>query len=179
MRFYQRALLVLLCTPLLSVSYAGQSTERNSRIVPECGSYAEYQRNKGRYVEMEPIGMSLFIPRAKQVRLKKVPDVDYVLYIFSYGAGKQASVMQGWFGPYASNRSVREKSLQQSSKYTETWAMFGDRKVLDTFGQTTDGKHWRYLDLGSSALYYEDASEESASAFDSMLAKMCYKPWKL
>jgi hypothetical protein len=127
---------------------------------------------------MPILGADLFLPRAKEVRSRKVNDVDYELYVFSYGPNEQRNILQGWFGPYAADRSVREKSKQKSASFTERWATIGNDKALDTFGETKDGKYWRYLDLGSSSLYYEDASGEAASVFDSMLAKMCYEMWK-
>jgi hypothetical protein len=172
--------ILLLCfgAVIFSPCYGSQSIERDSWNVPNCASVDEYRSNRGAYVEMQHVGLSLFVPRTTQVRFKKVPDADYVLFIFYYGPKNQPSVLQGWFGPYASNRSVREKSIRKSSIFTERWTNFGNYKVLDTYGETKDGKHWHYLDLGSSALYYEDASKEGASVFESMLAKMCYEPWK-
>ncbi len=178
MKFRKPILLLLFCAPLIASSYGGQPVQRDSWDVPECASVAEYRTHRDAYVKMPATGLFLFLIRAKDVRYKKVTDVDYELHIFSHGPREQASVMQGWFGPYASNRSVREKSIRKSASYTEGWAKLEDYRALDTYGQTTAAKHWRYLDLGSSALYYEDASKEGASVFDSMLKTMCYEMWK-
>jgi len=171
-------LLLFFWAVLFSPCYAVQLTAHNSWNVPNCASFTEYRNNKGAYVKMPLIGSSLFVPRPGEVRFRKVKDVDYVLYIFSYGPRNQASVLQGWFGPYAASTSVRDKSIRKSATFAERWAMLGDDKAQDSYGQTRDGKHWRYLNLWSSALYYEDASKEAASVFDSMLAKMCYETWK-
>lgn len=171
--------LLLFSVVLFSPCYCAQAPAHDSWSVPNCASFAEYQKNKNTYIRMPVVGFSLFLRPAKEVRSRKVNDVDYVLHIFSYGPHAQRSEMQGWFGPYASGRSVRDKSIQKSSSFTEAWAKIGEDKALDSQGETRDGKHWRYLDLGSSSLYYEEASREASVVFDSMLAKMCYEMWKL
>jgi len=179
MSTFTKALLLLFNVLLFSPCYGIQAPEHDSWNVPNCSSFAEYQKDKNSYIKMPVIGYSLLLRPANEVRSRKVNDVDYVLHVFSYGPTAQRSVMQGWFGPYAADRSAREKFKLKSSSFTERWARIGEDKVLDSQGQTTDGKHWRYLDLGSSSVYYEDASREAAGVFDSMLAKMCYEMWKL
>ena len=179
MSTFTQALLLLYSAVLFSPCYGIQAPENHSWSVPNCSGFAEYQKDKNSYIKMQVVGYSLFLRPAKNVRSRKVNDVDYVLHVFSCGPTAQPSVMQGWFGPYAADRSAGEKFKLKSSSFTEQWAKIGEDKVLDSQGQTTDGKHWRYLDLGSSSLYYEDASREAAGVFDSMLAKMCYEMWKL
>jgi hypothetical protein len=179
MKTFTQTLLLLSCACLLSPSYRVQSPARDSWDVPQCVTFSNYKQNKSAYIRMPILGANLFLPRAKEVRSRKVNDVDYELYVFSFGPNEQRNILQGWFGPYAADRSVREKSKQKSANFTERWATIGNDKALDSSGQTRDGKYWRYLDLGSSSLYYEDASGEAAKVFDSMLAKMCYEAWKL
>lgn len=178
MKIFTQTLLLLSCACLLSPSYGVQSPARDSWNVPQCASLTDYKKNKSAYIRMPILGADLFLPRAQKVRSRKVNDVDYELYVFSYGPNEQRNIMQGWFGPYAAAKSVREKSKQKSVNFSERWATIGNDKALDSSGETKDGKYWRYLDLGSSSLYYEDASGEAASVFDSMLAKMCYEMWK-
>jgi hypothetical protein len=145
--------------------------------VPNCAGSAEYQKNKDDYVEMQY--PSIFLPRPREVHFKRVKDVDYVLYIFAYGPSERRNALQGWFGPYAADESVSAKSLVKSTTFNERWAKFGDLKALDIYGQTTDGKHWRYLSFGTSAIFYEDASQEAASIFDDMLGRSCHETRKL
>jgi hypothetical protein len=178
MKTFTQTLLLLSCAYLFSPCYGVQSPPHDSWTVPQCAGFTDYQKNKNIYIRMPLLGSSLLVPRVKNVRSRKVNDADYVLYIFSYGPSEQRNILQGWFGPYAAARTIREKSIQKSSNFTERWAKIGDDEALDSSGQTREGKHWRYLNLGSNALFYEDVSAEAARVFDSMLAKMCYEAWK-
>jgi hypothetical protein len=179
MKTFTQTLLLLSCACLLLPSYGGQSPARDSWNVPQCATLTDYKKNKSAYIRMPILGADLFLPRAKKVRSRKVNDVDYELHTFSYGPSEQRNILQGWFGPYAADKSVPEKSKQKSSNFNERWATIGEQRALDSSGETKDGKYWRYLALGSSALYYEDVSGDAARVFDSMLAKMCYEMWKV
>jgi len=153
--------------------------EYDSWNVPSCTDSVDYRKNKDKYVEMRNfLGPSLFVPRADGVQSKKVRDIDYVLYVFTYGPSKRREALQGWFGLYAADLSVSARSLVRSTNFKERRAKFGDREALDIYGQTTDGKYWHYVSFWSNAIFYEDASKDAANKFDDMLSRMCYETRK-
>lgn len=153
--------------------------EHDTWEIPICASSEKYQKNKHSYVEIKDLViLSLSLPHPPEVQIRRVRDVDYVLYIFAYGPKERSMALQGWFGLNAADESQSAKSLVQSLTYAERWAKLGDFTAVDTYGQTTDRKYWHYLNLGTSAIFYEDASKEAADIFDEMLGKMCYETRK-
>jgi hypothetical protein len=154
--------------------------EHNNWDVPLCAGSTAYQKNKDHFVSIQSfLYPSLFLPQPRGVKFKKVRDVDYELYIFAYGPSEQGNVLQGWFGLNAADYSVSAESLVKSTNFKERWAKFGDVSALEIYGQSMEGKYWRYLSFDTSALFYKDASKEAADVFDDMLQKICYQPSKL
>lgn len=89
--------------------------------------------------------------------------------------------MSLWSGPTAFGPDAPRNLVEASPSYSKRDFHDGNGKTLgmESFGVTTDGKHWRHTLLmlnGHDGLEYTVTSPEDAAFFDRIIDSLCQLP---
>lgn len=100
------------------------------------------------------------------------PDVDYVEWVLQ-AKGTKVGV-ELWFGPYAISLLPYDEQLIGADTFSmRNIALENIGEIgIDTKG-TTGGKHWRHFAIVGSGVRYQDADDEQAKLFDTVIESAC------
>jgi hypothetical protein len=115
-------------------------------------------------------GMKFDVP--KGMKLKKVSDADYVLYIL-YPKANEKEHIELWGGPHVGGSRPASELLSASEGVTERTWVCEVNNGTDFTGRTRDGKRWRRTSMFQGLMIYENVSEETAKKFDEVIDGMC------
>lgn len=146
-----------------------ETKDHSEWIVPPCNSVESVGK------KVKGIGSQFIVP--KGVRVRKVQDVDYVLYVISENGPKRArkDSLQIWFGPNVSNEFPPENLLLDSNEFSERWWVSRSATGVDLRGRLVGELHWRWTSLPLGFAEYRTSSEKLASLFDKIIDGMCYE----
>ena len=99
-------------------------------------------------------------------------DVDYVEWVLQAKGTKVG--LELWFGPYAIGMLPYDEQLIGADTFSmRNIALEGIGEIgIDTKG-TTRGKHWRQFAVVGSGVRYQDADDEQAKLFESVIESAC------
>lgn len=105
-------------------------------------------------------------------------DVDYIRDVVHRKSTN--AVMSLWSGPLSFSPDPPPDLVQKSPAYSkrELHPTDGALVGFDSFGVTTDGKHWRHTFFGIElhGFMYENATQEDAAFFDRIIDSVCIAP---
>jgi hypothetical protein len=117
------------------------------------------------------ININLFVP--KGLKSKRVRDVDYVnFYIFA--KADQKNFIEGCWGPNAT-RGYPDADWINSTDKINIRAVTDKKREIGFvyFGQTKEGKSWRYIRVFDESVFYIVDSMEKKNAFDKIIESSC------
>jgi hypothetical protein len=166
--------LLLLLLLAFALSPAHAQSPLPARVIPAC-----HKPDSGSNLIEWTNQLALTIPvKEAKFRRGKV-DVDYVRDTIQRKS--TSSFMSLWAGPYAFSPDPPKDLVSNSPSFSkrELHGVDGSAFGTETFGVTTDGKHWRHTFLmlkGLDGLEYAVTSQDDATFFDRIIDSLCQLP---
>ena len=143
-----------------------RESENGRLMIPECA-----KKSDGKIV-----GENLKISVPKGFKGKKGNDVDYSAFSL-FPKNEQKYVLFGISGANASSGYPRDEWINSTGKLNIRTITNGKREIgFDYFGQTNDGKYWRYVQIIDEYISYLVDTSERKEIFDKIIESACVNP---
>jgi hypothetical protein len=125
------------------------------------------------------VGANLKISVPKGFNSKKGNDVDYSAFTL-FPKNDQKYVLFGISGGNASSGFPRDEWINSTDKLNIRTVTNGKREIgFDYYGQTNDGKYWRYLQIVDEYISFMVDTTERKDVFDKIIESACINPESL
>jgi hypothetical protein len=163
-------LLFLLVVPL---NAALAQSSPPARVIPACGASGAHDQ----WFTWSHV-LRFTLPDKDVQFLRGKVDVDYTRDLVQRKS--TSAVMSLWSGPLSFSPNPPPDLVQKSpaNSIKELHSVDGSLVGFDSFGVTTEGKHWRntFFGIEVHGFRYENASAEDAIFFDRIIDSACIAP---